>query len=207
LGNKFLELIQKIVGPLTRENAISWVQSIVIAVILALIIRHFLFEPFKIPSGSMRPTLVEGDKILVNKFILGMRIPFTYKKFWVFRKPVRGEIVVFRFPNEGKKDIVKRVVGLPGERIRISDDGKILVNGEPVTEPPFIGKNRYYNDPYYGEYATTHEVTVPEDSYFVMGDNSRQSKDSRKQGFVPLSHIKGKVVCVWWPFWQARKVR
>jgi len=197
-------LLEKIVGPLTKENALSWLQSIVIAVLLALFIRHFFFEPFRIPSGSMESTLLIGDKILVNKFILGMRIPFTYKKFLVFRKPSRGDIVVFRFPDGEGKDIVKRVVGLPGERIKISDEGHILVNGTRITTPPFIANNRYYSDSTYGPYGTTREVTVPEDCYFLLGDNSKYSRDGRARGFVPLSHIKGKVVCVWWPFWQAR---
>ncbi len=201
------KLAEKVVGPLTKENALSWVQSIVIAVLLALFIRHFFFEPFRIPSGSMEPTLLIGDKILVNKFIFGMRIPFTFKKFFIFRKPARGDIVVFRFPDGEGKDIVKRVVGLPGERIKISDDGHILVSGTPVTSPPFIANNTYYNHSTYGPYATIHEVTVPEDSYFLLGDNSRHSRDGRARGFVPLSHIKGRVVCVWWPFWRARAVR
>ena len=207
MDSRVAQVLVKIVGPLTRENALSWLQSITVAVILALFIRHFFFEPFRIPSGSMEPTLLIGDKILVNKFVLGMRVPFTFKKFLVPRKPARGDIVVFRFPEGEKKDIVKRVVGLPGERIKISDDGHILVGGEPVQEPPFIANNRYYNHRTYGPYATTREVQVPEDSYFLLGDNSKHSKDGRAQGFVPLSHIKGRVVCVWWPPWRARKVR
>ena len=207
MDKRVRQLVEKIVGPLTKENALSWLQSIVIAVVLALFIRHFFFEPFRIPSGSMESTLLIGDKILVNKFILGMRIPFTYKKFLVFRKPARGDIVVFRFPDGEGKDIVKRVVGLPGERIKISDEGHILVNGTAVTSPPFIANNRYYNHRTYGPYGTTREVTVPEDSYFLLGDNSKHSRDGRARGFVPLSHIKGKVLCVWWPFWRARMVR
>jgi signal peptidase I len=198
-------MLEKIIGPLTKENAVSWVQSIVIAVALALFIRHFFFEPFRIPSGSMEPTLRIGDKILVNKFIFGVRVPFTFKKFWIFRRPARGDIVVFRFPKDSK-NLVKRVVGLPGERIKITDDGRIMVNGAPVTSPPAIANNFYYNDPIMGSYATTREITVPENSYFVLGDNSRNSKDGRYHGFVPLSHIKGKVICVWWPFWKARKI-
>jgi signal peptidase I len=201
-----LRVVEKIIGPLTKENAIQWAQSIGIALVLALTIRHFLFEPFKIPSGSMIPTLQVGDKILVNKFILGVRVPFTFKRFFVPRKPIRGEVVVFRSPTGERKDLVKRVVGLPGERIKIDDDGRILVNGEPVTNHPFIAKNTYYNQRDFGEYGTTSEVTVPENSYFVLGDNSRHSRDSRTWGFLPLSHIKGRVVCVWWPLWKARRV-
>lgn len=207
MNNKVVRIVEKIIGPLTKENALSWLQSIVIAVILALFIRHFFFEPFKIPSSSMIPTLRIGDKILVNKFMLGMRIPFTYKKFLIFRRPVRGDIVVFRFPDGERKDIVKRVVGLPGERIKISDDGHILVNGATVTSPPFIANNEYYNHRTYGPYGTIREITVPEDSYFMLGDNSKHSRDGRARGFVPLTHIKGKVICVWWPLWRARKVR
>jgi len=82
----------------------------------------------------------------------------------------------------------------------------VLVNGEPVTNHPFIAENKYYNQREFGEYGTTSEATVPEDSYFVLGDNSRHSRDSRNWGFLPLSHIKGRVVCVWWPFWKARRV-
>jgi len=207
VDSRVVQVLTKVVGPLTRENALSWLQSIVVAVVLALFIRHFFFEPFRIPSGSMEPTLLIGDKILVNKFILGMRVPFTFKKFLVPRTPARGDIVVFRFPDGEGKDIVKRVVGLPGEGIKISDEGHILVDGEPVEAPPFIANNRYYNQSAYGPYATTREVKVPEDSYFLLGDNSGHSKDGRARGFVPLSHIKGRVVCVWWPPWRARKVR
>ncbi len=201
-----LRVVEKVIGPLTKENAIQWGQSIAVALVLALTIRHFLFEPFKIPSGSMIPTLQIGDKILVNKFILGVRVPFTFKRLFVPRKPMRGEVVVFRSATGERKDIVKRVVGLPGERIKIDDDGRILVNGEPVTNHPFIADNKYYNHREFGEYGTTSEVTVPEDSYFVLGDNSKHSRDSRTWGFLPLSHIKGRVVCVWWPLWKARRV-
>ncbi len=201
-----LRVVEKIIGPLTKENAIQWAQSIAVALVLALTIRHFLFEPFKIPSGSMKPTLQIGDKILVNKFILGVRVPFTFKRLFVPRKPIRGDVVVFRATTGERKDIVKRIVGLPGERIKIDDDGRILVNGEPVTNHPFIADNTYYNHPDFGEYGTTSEVTVLEDSYFVLGDNSRHSRDSRDWGFLPLTHIKGRVVCVWWPLWKARRV-
>ncbi|MCK5556763.1 MAG: signal peptidase I [Candidatus Hydrogenedentes bacterium] len=207
MSNKVLQVVEKIVGPLTKENAVQWLQCMVVAGLAALTIRHFSFEPFKIPSGSMIPTLQIGDKILVNKFILGSRIPFTYKKFLIPRRPARGDIVVFRSATGERKDLVKRVAGLPGERIKISDDGHVLVNGEPVTSPPFIANNTYYNHETYGSYGTIREVTVPEDSYFVLGDNSKHSRDSRTWGFLPMSHIKGKVICVWWPLWKARKVR
>ena len=162
-----------------REN----IESILWAVALALVIRTFIVAPFKIPSGSMRPTLIEGDRILVSKFI------------YRFREPVRGEVIVFRFPENPKRPFIKRLVAIGGDRVEIQD-GHVLVNGE-VLNPPVEGSAYYYNQGQYGQEGGVTEV--PEDSYFVLGDNSSSSHDSRFWGFVPKPLLIGRAFCIFWP--------
>ena len=173
---------------MTREELIrevkEWANSIIVALILTLIIRTFVVQAFKIPSGSMRPTLLEGDKLFVNKYI------------YRFDPPHRGDIIVFKYPVDMKKDFIKRLVGLPGETVEIRD-GKITVDGQVLTDPASFGKFYYYNhDPYGGPDEKVH---VPENAYFVLGDNSANSQDSRFWGFVPKKNILGKAVFRWWP--------
>jgi len=165
-----------------REN----VEVVITAVILALIIRTFVVQAFKIPTGSMRPTLIEGDRILVNKFI------------YRFKDPGRGDIIVFKYPEDKKKDFIKRLIGFGGEMIRIKD-GSILVNGRPVEKSSALQQIYYYNKPatLYGEEGTV--IRVPEDSYFVLGDNSASSRDSRYWGFVPKKYLVGKAFVIYWP--------
>jgi len=165
-----------------REN----IEVVITAVILALIIRTFVVQAFKIPTGSMRPTLIEGDRILVNKFI------------YRFKDPGRGDIIVFKYPEDKKKDFIKRLIGFGGEMIRIKD-GSILVNGRPVEKSSALQQIYYYNKPatLYGEEGTV--IRVPEDSYFVLGDNSASSRDSRYWGFVPKKYLVGKAFVIYWP--------
>ena len=162
-----------------REN----LESIVWAVTLALVIRTFIVAPFKIPSGSMHPTLIEGDRILVNKFL------------YRFRPPRRGEIVVFHFPEDPKRPFIKRLAGLGGDAMEIHD-GRVLVNGQPE-ESPIMQGFHYYNQGQYGQDA--HPVTVPEHNYFVLGDNSGSSHDSRFWGFVTERLMIGRAMCIFWP--------
>lgn len=169
----------------------EWIESLLVAVVLAMVIRTFVVQAFKIPTGSMRPTLVEGDRILVNKFI--------YK----FREPERGDIIVFRYPGEDKKDFIKRLIAVEGEEVEIKD-GDIYVDGERVEDPFTIRKVWYYNKEPYG--AKSKKVTVPEDSYFVLGDNSASSRDSRYWGFVPGRNVIGKAFFLYWPLNRLRKV-
>ena len=162
----------------------EWVEPIVIAVVLALIIRTFVVQAFKIPTGSMRTTLMEGDRILVNKFI------------YRFAQPKRGDVIVFISPEDKKKDFIKRLVGLPNENIQILN-GAILVNNNPVEEGSVLKKQNYYNRGDFG--AEGQEITVPPDAYYVLGDNSISSRDSRYWGFMPKKYLLGKAFLIYWP--------
>ena len=159
-------------------------QSILVALVLTLIIRTYVVQAFKIPSGSMRPTLIEGDKLFVNKYV------------YRFEPPQRGDIIVFKYPKDMKKDFIKRLVAFEGETIEIRD-GKIYVDGKMLDDPNTFGKFYYYNhDPY----ANPNEkIRVPKDAYFVLGDNSANSQDSRFWGFVPKKNMVGKAIFRWWP--------
>ena len=173
---------------MTREDWIregkEWAQSIVVALLLTLLIRTFVIQAFKIPSGSMRPTLMEGDKLFVNKY--------TYR----FHPPKRGDIVVFKYPEDPKKDFIKRLVALENETVEIRD-GKIAVDGKVLDDPETFGKFYYYNhDPFGGPHE---KIKVPEDSLYVLGDNSANSTDSRFWGFVPEKNLLGKAIFRWWP--------
>ncbi|MDP2599562.1 MAG: signal peptidase I [Deltaproteobacteria bacterium] len=127
-------------GKKKKSKFLETVESIGVALLIALAIRSFVVEPFKIPSSSMVPTLLVGDQIFVNKFIYGLRIPFTKTRVWDGRDPRRGEVFVFIYPKDEGLDFIKRVVGLPGDRIRVDKD-KLYVNGEPVPETPLLLKN------------------------------------------------------------------
>jgi len=162
----------------------EWVEPIVIAVILALIIRTFVVQAFKIPTGSMRPTLMEGDRILVSKFI--------YK----FKEPVRGDVIVFISPEDKKKDFIKRLVGLPNENIEISQ-GSVLINKKPLEKESILNKQYYYNRGDFGMEGQS--VSIPGDAYYVLGDNSISSRDSRYWGFMPKKYLLGKALLIYWP--------
>jgi signal peptidase I len=199
-------LVERIVGGFTRENGIDWLKSIAIAVFIALFIRYFFFEPFKIPSGSMMDTLLIKDKIIVNKFTYGFRIPFTGKRFLKMRDIRRGDIVVFKAPeaaSKERKNFVKRVVALPGERVKIND-GHICINGERITSPPAVADREYTK---VGTFGTVGEVRVPDGEVYVLGDNSRSSRDSRFWGYVPVEDVKGPAVAIWWPPWRIRRLK
>lgn len=181
----------------------DWVESIIVAFILAMIIRTFIVQAFKIPTGSMRPTLIEGDLILVNKFIYGAKIPFSDFRLPELSSLKRGDVVVFIYPEDNKKDFIKRLVGLPGETIEIKN-GTIYVNDKPLTDSIF-GQNFYYN---YGDFDKEgYKITVPKGNYFVLGDNSSSSKDSRYWGYVPFKNILGKAMVIYWPPNRIRIIR
>jgi len=171
----------------------QWLESIITAFILALIIRSFIIEPFKIPSGSMEPTLKVGDKILVNKFIYGARIPFTNIFFPKIREPQTGDIMVFIYPVNPKKDFIKRVIAKGGDTVEIRN-GNIYINGK-LCNYPVIRDIYYYNVGPYGK----DKIIVPEGHFYVLGDNSGNSKDSRFWGFVPEENRIGKAFLIWWP--------
>lgn len=174
----------------------EWGEPIVIAIILALFIRAFFIQAFRIPSGSMKPTLQEGDKIMVNKLLFGPKIPFTNYKLPGIREPKGGDIIVFIYPKDRKKDYIKRLVAVGGETVEITN-GNILINGKPIKSPPEILKVYYYNRGRYGQQGQP--IEVPEDNYFVLGDNSDSSRDSRYWGFVPKDNVIGRAIFIWWP--------
>ena len=174
----------------------EWTQSIVIALILALLIRTFIIQAFKIPSGSMIPTFEIGDRIFVSKFIYGAKLPFTNVRLPALRQPERGDIIVFASPETPKKDFVKRLIATEGETVEIKN-GNIIINGKKINSPALPKSNYYYNRGGYGREGTA--VTVPEGFYFTLGDNSANSRDSRYWGFVPKSNVIGKAILVYWP--------
>lgn len=181
----------------------DWVESIIVAFLLAMVIRAFVVQAFKIPTGSMRMTLLEGDLILVNKFIYGAKVPFTNYRLPALRKPARGDVVVFIYPEDKKKDFIKRLAGLPGETIEIKG-GSIYVNDKPAPEPIF-NQIYYYNR---GEFAPEgQKIRVPAGNYFVLGDNSVSSKDSRYWGFVPKDDLLGQALIVYWPPQRIRLIK
>lgn len=172
----------------------EWVEAIVVAAILAIFLRTFFFQIYKIPTTSMVPTLMPGDKIFVSKLTYGPKIPFTNWRIRGFRKPQRGDVVVFIPPHDRKKAYIKRLIGLPGDKI-ILKGGNIYINGKVVVDPRMA--HYYYNQ---GEYGKENKmVVVPEKKYFFLGDNSISSLDSRFWGFVDEKDIVGKAIFIWWP--------
>jgi len=181
----------------------DWIESIIIAFLLAMVIRTFAVQAFKIPTGSMRMTLQEGDLILVNKFIYGAKVPFLNFYLPAVREPKRGDVMVFVYPEDKKKDFIKRLVGLPGETVEIKG-GSIYINDKPADDPIF--KQIYYYNR--GDFAAEgQKITVPKDSYFVLGDNSVSSKDSRYWGFVPKNNLLGQAMVIYWPIHRIRKIK
>lgn len=172
------------------------IEILLIALLLAGLIKVFVLELYKIPSGSMIPTLLVKDKIVVVKFIYGPRIPFINVRLPGLRGPKRGEIIVFKSPDSPNKVYVKRLIATEGESVEISK-GKILINGKPVDNPPPFRTIYYYNQGEYGQEGKV--ISVPKDGYFVLGDNSAHSRDSRYWGFVPKNYIIGKAVLIVWP--------
>jgi len=173
----------------------DWVESIVVAFILAMIIRTFVIQAFKIPSGSMRSTLLEGDLILVNKFIYGAKIPFTGLNLPALRQPKKGDVIVFIYPDNPKKDFIKRLVGSPGETLEIKS-GTVYVNDKPLIDSIF-NQRYYYNRGEFGQEGK--KIKITDDNFFVLGDNSASSQDSRYWGFVPRKNILGKALVIYWP--------
>ena len=186
----------------------EWISPLLWALVLAFFIRAFFVQAFKIPTGSMRTTLLEGDRILVNKFgycgRFEIRIPFIDKtifstSMFTFREPKRGDIVVFRYPVDGKRDFVKRLVAFGGEKISIKD-GHVYINGKLLDEPDIFQKLYYYNRPDWDYGKPDQQILVPEKHFFVLGDNSRESSDSRNWGFVPRKNLIGRAIGIYFPF-------
>lgn len=182
-----------------REN----IEAIVIAVILALFIRTFIVQAFKIPSGSMQPTLAIGDHILVNKFIYGVKLPFTGATLIPFKDPARGDIIVFRYPEDPDKDFIKRLVALPGDTVEIKNK-RVYVNHVPVTDDVGVHSDPHVISGRINPRDNFGPVTVPEGSYFVLGDNRDNSYDSRFWGFVKNRAVLGKAFIIYWSWDKTR---
>ncbi len=176
-----------------REN----VEAILVAILLALFIRTFVVQAFKIPSGSMKDTLLIGDHILVNKFIYGVKLPYLQKVILPIGKPDRGDIVVFKFPVEPEKDFIKRVVGIAGDMVE-GRNKTIFVNGQPIEEGYTIKTDPTVYPAGIQARDNFGPITVPNNSLFVMGDNRDQSFDSRFWGFVDLKVVSGKAFMIYW---------
>ncbi len=178
-------------------------ETFVIALVLALFIRTFIVQAFKIPSGSMLPTLQIGDHLLVNKFIYGIKVPFSGKILVPVKNPAPGDIVVFKFPKNPRLDYIKRVIAVAGDTVMIRNK-KIFVNGRPLADTHGV-----YTDPRIlpGDVSPRDNfgpVKVPPHHIFVMGDNRDNSYDGRFWGFVDLNAVRGKAFIIYWS-WDVRK--
>lgn len=168
----------------------EWIEGILIAFVIAMVIRTFVVQAFRIPTGSMQETLKIRDRILVTKFIYGNR------SILKLREPKRGDIIVFIYPENPKKDYIKRLIALGGEKVLIKN-GEIYINGKRLQSPPSITSRYYFNAGYFGD--ENEGITVPEGHFFVLGDNSGNSKDSRYWGFVPRKNLIGQAFFIYWP--------
>ena len=187
--------------PFKKSTVREYFESIVIAVILALFVRTWAVQAFKIPTGSMENNLLIGDHLLVNKFIFGPTSSAIEKKLPV-REPRRGDIVVFKYPDEPERDFIKRVIGLPGDTLELRNK-KVYVNGQPLDEP-YV---HFLEPASHSQEVTSFDVRerygpvrVPDGQYFVMGDNRDNSQDSRYWGFLPRSYIKGRALMIYWSY-------
>jgi signal peptidase I len=190
--------------PLKKKGLIrEYAESIAIAVLLALVIRSYLVQAFKIPSGSMEDTLAIGDHLLVSKFIYGTKIPFVDKRVLTIRDPHQGDVIVFEYPEDPSKDFIKRVVGVPGDVVE-GKEKKVYVNGKLYENPHEVHKEKDVIPKEMNPRDTFGPVTVPAGSYFVMGDNRDRSYDSRFWNFVRRDQIKGLAFIKYWS-WDREK--
>ena len=205
-----------------EESLADTIKTVIYAIVIAILIRTFLFEPFKIPSGSMYPTLYVGDYLFVSKYTYGyskhslpFSMPLISGRIWA-DMPERGDVVVFKFPQDNKTDFIKRIIGLPGDKIKV-ENGRLYVNGKLIERrkvDDFVVRDAAGNAERYHQYTevlpegfthkiievsdnegadNTIEVSVPQGSFFVMGDNRDKSNDSRFDvGFVPFENLVGK---------------
>jgi signal peptidase I len=190
-----------------KSTVREYFESIVIAVILALFVRTWVVQAFKIPTGSMENHLLIGDHLLVNKFVFGPTTGAFERGVLPMREPRRGDVLVFKYPDEPDRDFIKRVIGLPGETLELRAK-KIYINGRPLDEP-YV----HFLEPAHDAQEITSfdvrerygPVTVPEGQYFVMGDNRDNSQDSRYWGFLPRSYIKGRALMIYWSYESGRE--
>jgi signal peptidase I len=180
----------------------EYFETIVIAVILSLFVRTWVVQAFKIPTGSMENNLLIGDHLLVNKFVFAPTPSALEHALLPVRDIRRGDIVVFKYPEQPERDFIKRVIGLPGETIELRNK-KVYVNGNPLDEPYIHFLEPSHEDAEVTSFDVRERyapVTVPPDQYFVMGDNRDNSQDSRYWGFLPRHYIKGKALLIYWSY-------
>jgi signal peptidase I len=182
---------------MSKSKVKEYVESIIIAILIALFIRTFIICAYKIPSRSMVPTLLVGDHILVNKFIYGVKIPLLRRTILPVSEPKRGEIVVFIFPNDRSKDFIKRVIGVAGDKVEIRNK-KIFINDKEFKDPFGVYSDSLILPKSMQPRDNFGPVTVPEKAIFVMGDNRDESLDSRFWGFVDLKDVEGKAFIIYW---------
>jgi len=226
--DKFYWRDRRLKGDDGQETApgflVEYSRSFFPVLLFVLVIRSFIFEPFRIPSGSMMPTLVQGDYIFVKKFSYGLRMPVLETKILETGSPERGDVVVFRLPSDPSVNFIKRVVGLPGDKI-VYQNHQLTINGEPVDLGPDLDAATTGGGPQFSEDLDGREhailitqpsnvsrdgtYTVEEGHYFMMGDNRDNSRDSRYIGAIPETHLVGEAVRIWmhmdgleWPRWS-----
>jgi signal peptidase I len=207
VGLTLAELVMRFLLKVSKQSVVlEYVDSGFIAILLALVIRTLFLQAFKIPSGSMESTLLIGDHLLVNKCIYGTPLPFSDRRILKIRDPRRGEILVFKYPENPRKDFIKRCQGLPGDIIEVRE--KVLyVNGQPKVEPYTTFRDLRVLPPELSPRDTYGPVTVPADNFFMMGDNRDYSADSRFWGFLPRKLIKGKAWVIYWPVTRWRVIK
>ncbi len=188
----------------------EYFESIVIAVILALFIRTFVVQAFKIPTGSMENNLLIGDHLLVNKFVFGPTASGLERAVLPMGTIARGDVAVFKYPEEPERDFIKRIIGLPGDTVQLKQK-KVYINGTPLDEPyvhfleppgPTSSMSEVTSLDVRENYGP---VTVPADHYFAMGDNRDNSADSRYWGFLPRDYVKGKALVIYWSYESERE--
>ncbi|MYL83593.1 signal peptidase I [Desulfovibrio aerotolerans] len=180
-------------NPRWQKLLLEYLEALAVALVLAFVIRTFVVQAFKIPSGSMLDTLLIGDHLLVNKFLYGTHIPFTDKVVLPLEEPQRSDVIVFEFPEDTTKDFIKRIIGVPGDVVEMKD--KVLTrNGETLVEP-YI---KHTDSGLQQRRDNFGPITVPAGKYFVMGDNRDESYDSRFWGFVDKDKIRGKAWMIYW---------
>jgi signal peptidase I len=190
-----------------KSTVREYFESIVIAVILALFVRTWVVQAFKIPTGSMENNLLIGDHLLVNKFVFAPTTSGAERALLPIRDIRRGDIVVFKYPDEPERDFIKRVIGLPGETLELRNK-KVYINGQAIDEPyvhflePVSESQEVTSFSVRERYGP---VSVPEGHYFVMGDNRDNSQDSRYWGYLPRHYIKGKALMIYWSYESGRE--
>ncbi len=191
--------------PFKKSTLREYFESIAIAVILALFIRTFIVQAFKIPTGSMEQNLLIGDHLLVNKLVFASTGSRLERALLPIGTVKRDDVVVFKYPEEPDRDFIKRVIGLPGETVEVREK-KVYINGNPLDEPfvhflqPASSASDLHEVTSFDVRERYGPVTVPADQYFVMGDNRDNSQDSRYWGFLPRDYIKGRALVIYWSY-------